>query len=205
MTTHSYTAEISSAETLYQSLVNNGVDMVISIIKCIPEYSGKVATGNTIIDITTDSDLSTCNTAVSEALAGTLLSNKQIKKKEISDKSTELSKSGMPHTTASGNSGVFPIEKTKEELSFYNTLVDALTSNPSEAPQIIPTVDDLGVQIMNLSEATALSDDARHRMEYIYSSVAANADSSKSQLLLDSEIDSAVNQSDLDLITDTRS
>lgn len=204
MTTNSYIAEISSAETLYQSLVSNGVDMAISIIKCIPEYSGKVATGNTIIDITTDSDLSTCNASVSEALTGTLLSNKQSKKKEISDKSTELSKNGLHHTTASGNSGVFPIEKTKEELSFYNTLVDALTNNPSEAPQIIPTVDDSGVQIMNLSEATALSDDARHRMEYIYSSVAVNADSSKSQLLLDSDIDSAVNQSELDLIADTR-
>tara|TARA_R100000951_G_scaffold25817_2_gene21923 strand:- start:99 stop:638 length:540 start_codon:yes stop_codon:yes gene_type:complete len=178
--------------------------MDASIIKCIPEYISESPTGNTTIEITTSSIASICDTAIAESLTGTLQSNKQAKREEISRNSSKLGKNGLAHTTASGKFGVFPIENSKEELSFYNTVVDALVSYPAEAPQIIPTADNSGVPIMNSAEAISLSDDARHRMEYIYSSVAINPDSSKSQLLLDSEIDAATTQIELDAVIDSR-
>lgn len=205
MAVFTFNAEISSASTLYQSLVSNGVNMKETSIKCVPEFISGSLTGSTLIEITTDSDSATCSSAVTDSLTGTLQSNKQRKKDEISEKSAILGKNGLAHTTASGSAGVFPIENTKEELSFYNTMVDALVSYPAESPQIIPTIDGGGVPIMNSAEAISLSDDARHRMEYIYSSAAINPDSSKSQLLLDSEIDAATTQIELDAVIDNRS
>lgn len=204
MSVFTYKADIYSESTLYQSLLHEGVDMTTTIIKCIPEYLGGDPTGSTDITIETDGVQAQCDSAVSKSLSGTLEANKQAKKESVSIKSTELIKSGLSHTTATGITGLFPIENVKEELSFYNTVVDALKENPSEAPQIIPTADDNGVPIMNTAEAISLNDDVRHRMEYIYSSLTANPDASKSQLLLDSEIDQAINQAELDSIVDTR-
>lgn len=206
MNTFNYTAEISSATTLLMALIGNGADASATTIACIPKYSLGIPTGEMIVTIETMSSSSICDASILDSLTGSLLSNKENKKKEVSIKSTSLIKKGLSHTTASGNSGVFPIERSKEELSFYNTIVDALGSNPLEAPQIIPTVNDgEGVKIENLSEAVALSDDARHRMEYIFTSPSSNYDLSKSQLLLDAEIDLAVSQAELDAVVDTRS
>lgn len=203
MSVHTYSAAISSPKTLYQSLTDYGVDMVGTVIKCIPEYSLNLATGQSFIDITTTSAKSVCDLAVSDSLIGTIKSNKEAKKKQISNKSTELVKEGLGHTTATGFSGVFPIESVKEELSFYNTVVDAMAEHAEEGPQIIPTVDGGGVPIMNIAEAKALSEDVRRRLEYIYSSLSP-VNGSKSQLLLDKDINEALTQAELDLITDNR-
>lgn len=204
MNIHTYKAAIVDHPTLYESLIEQGVDMGASIIKCIPEYISATPTGDVNIDIHTDSLKAVCDVAVTNSLSGALKANKEALKKSISDKSTELVKNGLSHTTATGFSGVFPIENAKEELSFYHAVADSLKDNPLEAPQIIPTLDSGAVPIMNDTEASALNDDARHRMEYIYSSLTANADLSKSELLLSSEVDAALNQAELDLIADTR-
>lgn len=204
MAQHGYTAAIYNAETLYSSLESEGVDMSVSIMTCIPEYTGNTPTGNTLITITTDALKALCDTAIAKSLVGTLQANKQAKKDEISAKSNDLVKQGLAHTTATGNSGVFPIENSKEELSFYHTVADSLAENPLEVPQIIPTVTGGGVPVMTALEAATLDDDVRHRMEYIYTSVSPNADSSKSQLLLDAEINAVTTQLELDAILDTR-
>lgn len=204
MAQHNYTAEIYSAETLYGSLESEGVDMGVSIMTCISEYIGDSPTGSTLITITTDALQALCDTAVAKSLVGTLQANKQARKNEVSDKSNDLIKQGLGHTTATGIFGVFPVENSKEELSFYHTVADSLTENPGEAPQIIPTITNGGVPMMNALEASALDDDVRHRMEYIYTSVSPNTDLSKSQLLLEAEIDAATTQLELDAILDTR-
>ena len=175
-----YNAEISTVATLFSSL-----------------------TGSTLITITTNSNQSVCDMAVSESLVGTLDSNKKDKKRFISDKSNKLAKDGFAHTTASGFTGTFPIESVKEELSFYNTVASVMAAHPEDGAQIIPTIDGGGIPVMNVTEADAINRAAIHRLEYIYSSLAP-VGGVKSQLLLDQDIDAALNQTVLDAILDTR-
>lgn len=201
MSIYTFTARIESFEALSNALIDKSVLDAVIVTNDI--YLLGVKTGDKNIKINTASSEADCATAISNALVGQLIANKDVATKSVDRKSVELIKQGLSHTS-SGGTGIYPLDDVKGEFGYNESLVGAVTRNPSEMPQIIPTIDG-AIPFVSLAEIENLADDVRHRYEYIYTNPTPNGDGSKSELLLKQEIAAATTQAELDLIIDTRS
>jgi len=187
MSTFTYTdPDISDARTLYTCLLAEGVsDAIVSLngeLKIYTETAGQ----------------DECDRAVAAAAVGTLESNRAARLKELSEKSAEISALGVPF-----GDDFFPIDQTRFDFSYYQSLVSTTERRPSVLPFSLETVG-RGITVLpTLQAVTDLADAATDRLRYIYLEQ-QNADLSFGEIGYIIAIKTATSQAELDAIIDTR-
>ena len=151
------------------------------------------------VDITTVTGTEgQCQTAIDNAADGSLISKQCERLDELSVKSTLLSSEGVLF-----DSKYFPIDQTRFDFSYYQSLVSTIERRPSILPYALETVGG-GVEFFTkLEDVTGLADAATDRLRYIYLEQ-QNTDLSYGELGYIIAIKSTQSISELDAIIDTR-
>jgi hypothetical protein len=193
MTTFNYTDKtIDIPESLGLALEDEGVSDAIYTI---------FPNGNLTIDTSTGVQVDVDN-AVDNAVTGTLFSNKEARAEEVENKTRELVGIGV-EAWISGKIVFLSKKIANGYYEDYEYLLDNPTSLSASKPYVVETIDGETLTTSNIADILTLANNAADRWIYLNSST-TNGDGSKGESHIIEDIRTAVNQTALNAITDTR-
>ncbi len=184
---------IDAPRTLVQALIFLGAYDCTVVVK--EDYA-------CIHTITTD--YATALSAVNLSLSGSLLSNKTIRITEAQDNTDMLEDEGVSFLRPSDGATISSLEVSRDYAVFLHSFKEAIAGGEVPLPSTLKTLNGRSTSIASIPDAEAAYQAVVDRLNYLNGNI-TNGDSSLGEEAITRAIISAIDQTALDAIIDTRS